>query len=103
MSNTKLTTSQKNERKSLKGHWIDNMNGFFHTAYGVTLLMVVDDKMTRISVSITSEEEVKFRYKVGEYHALMRMERNQYIMMPTYKTSEDALDNLCQVLSLTFN
>lgn len=100
MANSKLTREQKAERKELKINFEDN-GGYFHIAHGVTLAILPHNKMARISVSIMSEDETKFRRKVGEYNALWRWWNGEYITIRNGSTNPETLDELCELWSLT--
>ena len=50
MANSKLSREQKQDRKDMMDYFINQRNGFFFVAEGVTLL-VVPLKMAMVSVS----------------------------------------------------
>ena len=69
-SNSKLTAEQRVERKEMlrqlpKGSTMANDGR-------TTFLCVPDGTVTRVFSSVMSEDEVKFRRKVGEFYALVR-------------------------------
>ena len=82
MSNTKLTADSKQTLKEFKKNNPDIR--FFNN--GVVTVCVVPEfnnsKMVQVSVSIMSEDEIKFRAKVGEYIAMSRMEQMENITVP---------------------
>lgn len=88
MSNTKLTKKQKAQRRE----WLDELEyaGGEVQSSGVFTVAKLPDfhgsKMAHFSVSVCSDNEMKFRRKVGEYHALRRlMEFNgNWITLPSY-------------------
>ena len=100
MANSKLTREQKNERKEMLSMF-EFAWGYFHIAYGVTLAIMPVNKMAQVSVSIMSEDGQKFRRKVGEYHALNRMNCGEYITIPADSLDPYTLDRICEAWSLT--
>jgi len=81
MANTKLTLSQKTLRKELKNEAL---------ADGVQILnlndktvMVFKDKGNTVefALAVKSQDEQKFRLKVGEYYALDRFYSGQTVKM----------------------
>ncbi len=88
MSNSKLNDVQKTERKQLMQQFLETDSTIDQNPEtGVTMVTVRDfpnSKMVRISFSFMSDDEQKFRRKVGEYHALHRMFwSGEYIYIPT--------------------
>lgn len=84
-ANSRLTKNQKAERRA-------HLHTLFH-AYGdiassgrYTVAKMPEffgSKMARYSVSVCSKDEIKFRRKVGEYHALVRLFNwNECITLP---------------------
>jgi hypothetical protein len=72
-SNSKLTPAQKSGLKGFKENQ-PNVKFFSFPGMGVTVaIMRTSPSMGVFSVSIASDSERKFRRKVGEYHAMMRM------------------------------
>ena len=73
MSNSKLTAEQKQFRKEYMQSNPDT-KFFNYPDRGITVaIRETGPNMAQFSVSIASESEVKFRRKVGEYHAATRM------------------------------
>lgn len=79
-SNSKLTKTQKAHRKAMREAFT-RIGGTVHSfpEYGVTIGIVPNPKMgdapsrtAQMYVSIASNDEKKFRAKVGEYHMLAR-------------------------------
>ena len=80
MANTKLTKSDKNWLKNV--FMVHNPNATFYSNGTVTLCVIPEfnnSKMVRVSVSIMSDDENKFRAKVGKYFAASRMLVGEYI------------------------
>lgn len=69
-SNSKLSKSQKAERKSMLAQ-LPSGSTMTHDGQ-TTFLAVPDGNVTRVFSSVMSDDEGKFRRKVGEYHALAR-------------------------------
>jgi len=87
MSNTKLTKDQKIELKAMKAQFLENDGQiFYNDISGFTCAFMPEfpgSKMARISVSFASENEVKFRAKVGVYSALDKMiYYGQFVIVP---------------------
>lgn len=87
-ANTKLTKDQKAQRREWLGE-MEYLGGEVATAGMFTVAKLPDfpgSKMAHYSVSVCSDTEMKFRRKVGEYHALRRlMEFNgNWITLPSY-------------------
>ncbi len=85
-SNSKLTASQKSIRKNMKV-WLKEQGGSLHSfpSYGVTMVYVPAFEGARgafMSVSMASNDEQKFRRKVGEYHALIKWEGGEVVPVP---------------------
>jgi hypothetical protein len=73
-SNSKLCAHAKIMRKEM----IRNLprDATFAHDEKTTFLSVPDGKVTRVFSSVMSDDEIKFRRKVGEYHALLRFYRD---------------------------
>lgn len=94
-ANTKLSAEQK--------HWLnvefkkDFPNADFFDNERVTLCIIPEfnnSKMVRVSVSIMSNNENKFRRKVGKYFAATRMLGQQYILLPRYMDYLEFMDTI---------
>jgi len=82
MSNTKLTADSKQYLKEFKKNNSDIRffnNGIVTIAYTPEF---TGSKMARVAISIMSDNEKKFRAKVGEYNALTNLESGIYITVP---------------------
>ena len=78
MSNTKLSTGEKLERKDMKAEFLANGGQLF--SHGrVTLAAMPMGNTFRVAVSIASLDEQKVRRKVGEYYALLAFEWGETI------------------------
>lgn len=89
---TKLTKFQKQDLRDA----LSNMNeGDTVTCFPEDNVTVAtsrefpDSKMLRVSISFCSDVETKFRKKVGKYHTLNKMGRNEFIQLPVTKEAED--------------
>ena len=85
-SNSKLSQVQKSELKSLKQDF-ENRGGVIvqNVDKGVTVAIVEafpGSNTMRVSTSVQSPDERKFRRKVGEFHALQNMENERFIVLP---------------------
>ena len=80
-SNSKLTPEQKAVRKELIA-LLPNGSSFSVNSKGVTVLCVPNGKTVEIATSILSDDEQKFRRKVGEYFALIRWNDGATIKLP---------------------
>ena len=80
-SNTKLTPDQKFILKSMKT--MAKMQGVDLINNGeTTIAYMVKGNTVRFSTSVKSMDETKFRRKVGEYNALVRlMDYDNYIVL----------------------
>ena len=80
-SNTKLTPDQKFILKDLKH--LAKMRGIELANNGqTTVAYVIKGNTIRFSTSVMSEDETKFRRKVGEYYALIRlMDYDNYVVL----------------------
>lgn len=81
MSNTKLNADQKSDLKAYKAG-NPTAEFFSFPEHNVTVLMFREfprAKMVRVSVSVSSSDEQKFRIKVGEYNAANNMELGEFI------------------------
>jgi hypothetical protein len=79
MSNSKLTSEQKQFRKEFK-NYSPCVVFFSFPEMGATVAMrETGQNMAEFSVSIMSNTEQKFRRKVGEYHAAIRMYEGQFL------------------------
>lgn len=85
-SNTKLTQEQEFARKEML---LDLPAGsvMARTEGGHTILVVPRGNTVQVSTSICSEDENKWRRKVGEYHALNRWYNGESIPMPAHDFS----------------
>lgn len=103
-SNTKLTKSQKIVRKFLM-EALQGQNGeiFSFPENNCTIVIVpefTNSNMVRVSVSYSSDNEQKFRAKVGEYYALEKMfDTCEYIKLPNkhygFLDIADTIAQLC--------
>ncbi len=78
-SNSKLTADQKLDRKDMLARMPD-VQLFSFPESGVTVAASKEGTTVQFAVSLMSEDEQKFRRKVGEYHALSRIWNGQTVM-----------------------
>lgn len=98
IANTKLTKDQKAERRE----WIDELEyagGEVANAGMFTVAKLPDfagSKMAHFSVSVCSDTEMKFRRKVGEYHALRRLMefKGYWITLPAVISAQQFAESL---------
>lgn len=84
MSDSKLTFAQKQFRKTFIATNPD-VQFFSFPDTGVTVaIRATGQSMGEFSVSIVSDSELKFRRKVGEYYAAMRMASSQVLPVKLY-------------------
>lgn len=84
MSNSKLSREQKTARKVMLAD-LQTAGGTIATVGRFTVAIVPEfsgSNMARMSVAFASEDEQKIRRKVGEFHALFRMQDNQSVPVP---------------------
>lgn len=101
-SNSKLSDKQKENLRDFKA----NNEGYFefiqNPLWGFTLLLIDDEGEYRVSASYQSEDEQKFRKKVGQYWAMTRMynQERRYIDQDTfnlwYRNNPAALAKLAE-------
>lgn len=91
-SNSKLTESQKQARKS----WLATLprGSTIYTSQGVTVLCVPDGSVTRVYSSVASSHEKKIRVKVGEFYALQRWASDGGFILPGYWPACEVLVDL---------
>lgn len=80
-SNTKLTTNQKEILKSLK---LNNLDVTLVNNMQTTIAYQEKGNTVEFSLAVMSDNEKKFRRKVGEYNALMRFESGYTVKMNKY-------------------
>lgn len=91
MSNSKLLSYQKAERKDMLSQ-LNTDDGYIlqDPETGVTMVIVPEfpgSRMVRVSFSFMSADETKFRRKVGEYWALRRMFwTGESVIVPEFST-----------------
>lgn len=92
-SNTKLTKDQKISLKDFQ-ELLQDLKGeiFTFSEYNCTIVVVPEfnnSKMVRVSVSTMSDNEKKFRNKVGQFYALEKMfgYSDEYIKIPVKNNS----------------
>lgn len=99
-SNSKLTSKQKNYRKGLIKYFRDTFHDFEIAQYeGVTVAKFSEfpgARMARVAFSFASPDEQKIRRKVGEYHALMRLYREEYVMLPNNLSAQEFAEILSE-------
>lgn len=93
-SNTKLTALKKVMLKSYKKSMPKNMA--FATYGRFTVLVRVMSNCVLVSTALASPDEKKIRPKVGEFHAMSRMNNGYYVAMPkpdlcVYSTEAETL------------
>lgn len=103
-SNTKINSNQKTWRKEML-KLLQEKNGeiFSFPACNCTIVVVpefTNSNMVRVSISYSSDNELKFRPKVGQYYALQKMfNEGDYIKLPIkyYEFFEiaDSIAQLC--------
>lgn len=80
-SNTKLTPDQKFILKDLKKEARDNGINWANNGE-TTIAFKRMGNTVRFSTSVSSPDETKFRRKVGEYYALIRlMDHDNYVVL----------------------
>ena len=97
-ANTKLTREQKDQRRE----WLEELeyaNGEIANAAMFTVAKLPDfqgSKMAHFSVSVCSDTEMKFRRKVGEYHALRKLMEfgGEWVTLPNNITAYALAENL---------
>lgn len=79
-SNTKLTDFQKFELMDFKDRARDEGVTLAHNGQTTTAFLPLGNTV-KFALSVASPDEVKFRRKVGEYHALERFYGGQTVKM----------------------
>ena len=92
ISNSKLDALQKADRKTMLAN-LPKCSSIV-SCENMTILAVPDGSVTRIFSSVMSEDEQKFRRKVGEFHALMRFDRDPEggMLLPGIWTAHEVLE-----------
>lgn len=103
MSNSKLNSVQKTLRKNMLVKFTGEGGEIFSFSEHRTTVAIVPEftgsKMSRVSVSICSPDEVKFRRKVGEYFALDKLFVGEYVVVPTPNQTEYFAKEFAKVIS----
>lgn len=86
LSDSKLTANQQSELAEFKDLnpkmvFVDNEN--YSTDQVTTIGYIDDGKIVRFAASIMSNNERKFRRKVGQYNVAERMRADQFTILPT--------------------
>ena len=94
-SNSKISKAQKAELKAFKRKNPDAVF-FSDPDTRVTLLIVpTGTGLVQVFSSVCSEEETRFRRKVGEYHAMMRYESSDSgLILPEPISFGDLADSI---------
>jgi len=79
-SNSKIGVFAKSELKDFKKSMPKNMA--FHATGSVTVLVRVMTNCVQVSTALASPKEKKIRRKVGEFHAMARMNDGYYVALP---------------------
>lgn len=92
-SNSKLTKEQKAELKELKAYYGKRFG--FGAAGRVTVVCKrISSDLVRFSTSVASRDEMKIRRKVGEWHALDRMESGEAVLASFPSSEWASLDDV---------
>ena len=93
MSNSKLSSEQKQELRTMRNYLSDFSVFHFPNMRVTVVIRERGESMGDFGVSICSNSELKFRKKVGEYHALSRVWEGKGMPMritsDEYSTLED--------------
>ena len=84
-SNTKLTREQKDFLKNLKFQ-NPEIQFFSFPEFYATVAIAEEfpgSKMVKVSISYCATTEQRFRNKVGQYHAAMKMLAGEFVKVPT--------------------
>lgn len=93
-SNSKLSKSQKLGRKDMLG-CLPAGSTMAHDGLCLTVLCVPAGNVTRVLTSVCSDDEAKFRRKVGEFHVLTRFfERETGMILPGVWDAQEILERL---------
>ena len=103
MSNSKLNSNQKTLRKNLLVRFTGDGGEIFSFPEHRTTVAIVPEftgsKMSRVSVSICSPDEFKFRRKVGECFALDKLFMGEYVIVPTPNQTDYFANEFAKVIS----
>lgn len=83
MSHTKLSREQSEWLKEEKLDF-QNIDGEFFNFYNYTIAIkpaFFGSKMAKVSLAIMSENEEKFKHRVGEFSALVKMKTGEFIQV----------------------
>ena len=89
-SNTKLSTEEKEILVEMKIEF-EGLGGevFYFPESGITIAMLPAGEVTKVSTSVSSPNEKKFRRKVGAYKAINRvMWDGEYMLVPMLQDNE---------------
>lgn len=87
-SNSKISSFAKSELKLFKMSMRRNMA--FATSCNLTVLVRVMSNCVMVSTALASPDETKIRRKVGEFHAMERMNEGKYVVLPIPDWQENA-------------
>ena len=94
LSNSKLTKVQKQSRKDKLG-WLPTGSTLANDDLCLTVLCVPAGNVTRVFSSVCSDDEAKFRRKVGEYHVLSRFfDEEPGMILPGVWDAQEVLERL---------
>lgn len=79
-SNSKISSSAKSELKLFKKAMPKNMAFATHGRF--TVLVQIMSNCVLVSTALASPDEKKIRRKVGEFHAMSRMNGGYYAVLP---------------------
>jgi len=93
-SNSKLTRDQKAARKEMREELLQQGGSIVSSEFArMTVVTFPQGNVTAVYSSVASPDEIKFRRKVGEYHALMRCDScNPAFILPGRHYALDVLD-----------
>ena len=97
-SNTRLDKAQKAQRKDMLAQLPDG-SSIANDDLVMTVLCVPDGAVTRVYSAVASDDEQKFRRKVGEYVVLNRWlygEPSAMILPGTWWTAADVIQSLAE-------
>jgi hypothetical protein len=93
--NSKLTKAQKIERKAMIVHNPEmRLYPFLNAGAGAIVACKFPfpgAKIAQFAVAICSPDEQKFRYKVGEFHAMQKLLDGQFLQVPCNGFDEMAM------------
>ena len=96
-SNSKLNPVQRISRKNFLDRLKEKGGQIFNNGVNMVVIILPMGHTARVSTSVMSPTESKFRRKVGEYHALVRLCKDECIVIPNPEYISDFAYDLMNI------